>query len=773
MVRRIHIALLGAALTLAALALLAPSAFGAGYVYSTRFGGTGTGLGQLSTARGVAVDGHGDVFVTEGSNNRVSKFTTDGSFVTAVGSLGSGLGQFTSPSAALIDHNGQLLVGEYNARMQVLTVGLTGLSTWGSSGSGTNQFAGINQIATDSAGNIYVTEYSNGRVQKFDAAHNYVTQWALAGASGIAIDGSDTIYVSSWTGGTISVFNTAGVLQRAFGTSGGASGQLNTPSGLALAPDGTLIVNEWGGGRISQWDPGAGTFLRYIATGGTSPGQFQDPWGAAVDKNGDLFVTDQVSNYVSKFVWDDTPPAMSKEYDDKWWNTGPSIHFLLSDSESGLGSFDCSWVSVPNPPGSITVVAGANPSTHANDGINQFWVRCTDKTGNTTPTDYTEMKIDTRPPVSSASGVPSGWATEPITVTVGATDVGAGVASLWYQIDGGGFNKVPDGGIPFSTEGDYQLQYYAVDLAGNIEATHTAEVKLDFGPPYAFDTTPPTVTTDADSEWHAHDVTVNVIATDDVSGIDSSEYRVDPADPADIGSGWTTGTSVVVPAAADHSNDGVHLVQYRATDLSDNTSAMGKAYVKIDTRKPVTTAVGASDNFATNAMTFSFGLAATDVGSGVGQTFYAIDGGAIKTFDEAILLDTEGAHTVDYWSIDSCVGLQNLESHKQIHVTLDWNGPMAKPLNTVTVKRGKSATFKFSFTDNLAAKVTAKLLLRNKADTKTIKSINLGSVATSGATMTKKLKITLAAGKYKWTVTATDPAGNVGSYAGKALTVKP
>lgn len=43
----------------------------------------------------------------------------------------------------------------------------------------------------------------------------------------------------------------------------------------------------------------------------------------------------------------------------------------------------------------------------------------------------------------------------------------------------------------------------------------------------------------------------------------------------------------------------------------------------------------------------------------------------------------------------------------------------------------------------------------------------------TGLTITKKFKVTLAAGKYKWRVVATDLAGNIGSYAGRTLTVKP
>ncbi len=62
-----------------------------------------------------------------------------------------------------------------------------------------------------------------------------------------------------------------------------------------------------------------------------------------------------------------------------------------------------------------------------------------------------------------------------------------------------------------------------------------------------------------------------------VGGLAKTEYKVDGA------AAWTTGTSVVVDAAADHSNDGAHAISYRSTDAAGNVETTKSCAVKIST----------------------------------------------------------------------------------------------------------------------------------------------------------------------------------------------
>src|SRR5687767_4146752 len=77
------------------------------------------------------------------------------------------------------------------------------------------------------------------------------------------------------------------------------------------------------------------------------------------------------------------------------------------------------------------------------------------------------------------------------------------------------------------------------------------------------DTTLPATIDDAPAGWRSSDVTITLSASDALSGIASTQYRVD-------GGAFQSGTSIVVPAPADHSNDGAHSVEYRSTDNAGN-----------------------------------------------------------------------------------------------------------------------------------------------------------------------------------------------------------
>ena len=50
---------------------------------------------------------------------------------------------------------------------------------------------------------------------------------------------------------------------------------------------------------------------------------------------------------------------------------------------------------------------------------------------------------------------------------------------------------------------------------------------------------------------------------------------------------WTKGTSVTVPAPADHSGDGLHTVAYRSADKAGNVEVAQSCQVKIDTTPPI------------------------------------------------------------------------------------------------------------------------------------------------------------------------------------------
>jgi hypothetical protein len=122
--------------------------------FKSNFGSFGTGNGELTSPGGISVR-NGNVFIADTGNDRIAKFTSDGSFVVNHGSTGTGNAQFDTPTD--VDYNnttGHLyVVDQGNNRIQKLTDGGVYVTEW-STGARIPY-----RIASNAAGTrIYVTE---------------------------------------------------------------------------------------------------------------------------------------------------------------------------------------------------------------------------------------------------------------------------------------------------------------------------------------------------------------------------------------------------------------------------------------------------------------------------------------------------------------------------------------------------------------------------------------------------------------------------------------
>ncbi len=114
------------------------------------------------------------------------------------------------------------------------------------------------------------------------------------------------------------------------------------------------------------------------------------------------------------------------------------------------------------------------------------------------------------------------------------------------------------------------IEFSVTDQSGK---TTTALLRL------IVDNSPPETTCNATTKWYNHDVVIALTPFDNVSGVNNTYYRVD-------GREWLTGTIVVIPAPSDHSNDGVHVIEYYSIDNVGNIEPTRIAYVYIDTEPP-------------------------------------------------------------------------------------------------------------------------------------------------------------------------------------------
>ena len=91
--------------------------------------------------------------------------------------------EFNSPGGVAIDDSGNIYVTDtYNNRIQKFSPDGTFITKWGNSGTGDGQFNGPLGIAIDGSGNLYVADVFNNRIQKFDSGRQFLAKWDAAGS---------------------------------------------------------------------------------------------------------------------------------------------------------------------------------------------------------------------------------------------------------------------------------------------------------------------------------------------------------------------------------------------------------------------------------------------------------------------------------------------------------------------------------------------------------------------------------------------------------------
>ncbi|MFB3888040.1 MAG: 6-bladed beta-propeller [Candidatus Bathyarchaeia archaeon] len=281
------------------------------YSYISQWGTLGAGNGEFNNTAGIAVDNAGYVYVSDRSNNRVQKFTSNGTYVTQWGSLGTGNGQFNATSGIAVDNAGYVYVADsFNCRIQKFTVDGTYVKQWGSNGTGDGQFNNVLfEIAVDNAGYVYAADNGNFRVQKFTSDGVYVTQWGTNGTGndqfrgvfGVAADSSGYVYTTDWTLNRVQKFTNDGTYVTQWGTTGSANGQFRSPRAIAVDSSGSVYVTDYNNSRVQKFMSN-GTFMVQWGGFGYAPGQFYNTRGVAVNGSGYVYVTDWTLYRVQRFA---------------------------------------------------------------------------------------------------------------------------------------------------------------------------------------------------------------------------------------------------------------------------------------------------------------------------------------------------------------------------------------------------------------------------------------------------------------------------------------
>jgi DNA-binding beta-propeller fold protein YncE len=483
----------------------------------------------------------------------------------------------------------------------------------------------------------YYTESGTGLVKRTNASgaytHTFSSTPVLSSPSGLMVtrDGNE-VYVCDTGNNRIVVYSSFGAHLRTFGSMGSGAGQFKSPSGITQLPGGDIAVADTGNNRI-QVVSSTGSYVREFGAA-----RLRSPMDVASLSNGRIIVADTANHRLALFEGDGT-----------WvqgvggFGTAPGQ--FNSPSSVTVGSVDDLIVADRgNSRIQILAVDGSPLSSFGTRGSGPGEL---DEPYGAAPLSAERMMIadtmnhrvgvlgyDAVPPVTQASGAISGWTnSKPATVTLSASDVGAGVEATYYRL-GTGPITLYSGPVGITAEGQTQVTYWSVDRMGNDEAPKAVTVRLDTIPPSGS-------ATFGSMTQYVKPGTLTVFSA--VSG--ATEMRV----------GRTGAMGPWVPyattATINLTIEGTTTLVAEYRDLAGNVLVQTHECV-VDGTGPVTS-IQRTPSSAVSTGAVVIDLSAIDALAQVDRIIYKLDGRAEQQYSGPVTVSTDGPHSFEAWDIDT------------------------------------------------------------------------------------------------------------------------
>ena len=309
---------------------------------------------SLASPVSVALDGAGNLFITDQGNQRIRRVDAATGIITTV--AGNGFGGFsgdggpatsaslTNPFDVALDGAGNLFIADFsNSRIRkvdtsgiITTVaGNGGFTFSGDGGPATSaSLRSPTGVALDGAGNLFIADGGNFRIRKVDTS-GIITTVAGNGSSefsgdggpatsasltnpfGVALDGTGNLFIADEGSNRIRKVDTSGIITTVAGNgSSGFSGDggpaisasLSGPIGVALDGTGNLFFADAGNNRIRKVDTSgiistvAGDGIFGFSGDGdpATSASLRDPFGVALDGAGNLFIADRFNQRIRR-----------------------------------------------------------------------------------------------------------------------------------------------------------------------------------------------------------------------------------------------------------------------------------------------------------------------------------------------------------------------------------------------------------------------------------------------------------------------------------------
>ena len=238
---------------------------------------------DLEAPQSVALDGQGNVYIADSSDNAIKEWIVpNGPLKTLVSGL-------NDPTGVAVDSQGNVYIADRksNAIMEWIVPNgpLNTLVSLGLS----SPFG----VAVDSHGNVYFS----------DSGHNQIKEWVastppqvltlvssgLNAPLGVAVDDEGNVYFADSGNNAIKEWIAPGPSVSTLVSSG-----LSGPRGVAVNGDGDVYIADTGNSAIREWNPVSGVVTTLVLTG------LKNPAGVAADGQGDAYIADSGDDAVKE-----------------------------------------------------------------------------------------------------------------------------------------------------------------------------------------------------------------------------------------------------------------------------------------------------------------------------------------------------------------------------------------------------------------------------------------------------------------------------------------
>lgn len=309
---------------------------------------------ELNYPYGVAVDASGNVYITDGSNERIRVVNTSGIISTFAGIGGGGgfygdggpatAAELYLPECITLDALGNVYFAD-QTNQRIRTVNTAGIINT-IAGNGITSYSGDGGPATaaelhapagvalDASGNIYIADLGNQRIrivntsgiistfagngaQGFYGDGGQATAAELNRPSAVALDASGNLYIAEAGNNRIRKVNTSGIISTIAGNgTGNFSGdggpatdaEINNPFDVTIDTSGNIYIADHGNNRIRMVNTtgiintiaGNGT-ANYSGDGGpATAAELKSPYGVAVDASNNIYIGDSFNQRIRK-----------------------------------------------------------------------------------------------------------------------------------------------------------------------------------------------------------------------------------------------------------------------------------------------------------------------------------------------------------------------------------------------------------------------------------------------------------------------------------------